>query len=742
MSIFFSKIIAFAMALIMTIATWLGIDVTGVYKLASPQAGSEISQEETGLIDNADFYVSVNGNDSADGSLAHPFATLQKAIEVVRGLDKSELDGITVAVMAGDYSIKNIEFTQDDSGTADCPIVYCAYGDGEVIINGGITLSPDKFTHITDETVLNRLGDKAKKNVLCYDLSRDGITSEDYGKIYAIGKYNTANKYSGETEGPVYCELFVNDERMTLSRYPNEGWLESDEPIEVGQGREYIDSHVDNPWWSTIVDPNGDTYSVNKKLANRINSWQTLDDVWVFGYPAYDWADASSPIESFDYENRTLKPKYVSLFGVTEGAPYYFFNVFEELDSVNEWYLDRENAILYLYPDEDFANSEISLCLSNKDIFSGSDVEYVTFDGFTFKGTRSDAINITGNNITIQNCLIKNVSGNAIQLNGYNNLVTKCEITKTGKGGIILDGGDRETLTPGNSKADNNLIHDWGEIFQTYQPAVYLYGVGNSCTHNEIYNYTHEAISYAGNNHLIEYNLIHDVCLTSSDAGAIYSGRRWDWYGTVIRYNCIYDLGNGEYKPDAIYFDDAISGQTCYGNLLVNIPRNGIHIGGGRDMIVKNNVIINAGTSIYYDIRAREGAEGGWFTHTWNLEGDMWVNLFESPWQNEYWQKAFPQMTLFSSDYDNMDDPNFVPNPSYSEVTGNLIVSLDGTIGDVFSEVEEYSTISDNAIYKLLKADKIFTDYVNGDYSIKENSTVYDLLPDFETIPVSEIGRY
>ena len=63
------------------------------------------------------------------------------------------------------------------------------------------------------------------------------------------------------------------------------------------------------------------------------------------------------------------------------------------------------------------------------------------FDGFTVKGTRGDAISISGSNNTVENCLIKNIAGNAVIVNGYNNLVYSNEITRTGKGGISLDGG-------------------------------------------------------------------------------------------------------------------------------------------------------------------------------------------------------------------------------------------------------------------------------------------------------------
>lgn len=342
----------------------------------------------------------------------------------------------------------------------------------------------------------------------------------------------------------------------------------------------------------------------------------------------------------------------------------------------------------------------------------------------------------------MKNCLIKNVAGNAAVINGYNNLISENEITHTGRGGIIISGGDRVTLTPGNSKADNNLIHDWSEIYQTYQPAVTLNGVGNICSHNEIYNSPHEAITYSGNNHVIEYNVIHDVCLLSDDAGAIYAGRRWDWYGTVIRYNCIYDLGSDGHTPDGIYMDDALSGQTIYGNLLINVPKIGLHLGGGRDLEVHNNIIINSNDRpISYDQRAIDGVNGGWFTIS-KPNGSIWTNLYASPWKTELWQNTYPGTARLKDDFTNPDDPDFAPNPSYSSVTGNLIVNAGGKIGSISEKADKYSDISENAVYRLTKLDGIFNSPAEGDYTLKENSKVFEKIPGFENLPISEMGRY
>ena len=690
-----------------------------------------------------DFYVSTNGNDENSGTKDSPFLTIEKAVEAVRNTDKSGKNGITVCIEAGEYRVSSLNFTKEDSGTEECPVTYCSY-NGEVVINGGITLDSADFKNVKSyPEIAERLSADAQKNVTVVDLTKEpySLTSDDWGKIYAIGSYHTADNYDGDYTGPLYCELFVDDIRQTVARYPDNEYLYTEEVVKTGLGKESDGSLTEVKDWDKIRNPEPDIYKVDPELAKKISGWKHLEDVWMFGYWKYDWADASTPVGSFDKDTRELSPRFVSLYGTKTDAPYYFFNVLEELTTEGEWYLDRENGLLCMWEPENKDNAEIILSLSLNPVIN-SEADYITFDGLTVKGTRSDGVVITGNNNTVQNCLIKNVAGNALAMNGSNNLAYNNEITRTGKGGIIISGGDTETLTPGNSKADNNYIHDWSEIYQTYQPAVTLEGVGNICSHNEMANSPHEAITYKGNNHIIEYNLIHDVCLLSDDAGAIYSGRSWVWYGNVVRYNCIYNVGSENHRPDGIYLDDAVSGHKIYGNLLINIPSNSIHVGGGRDNVITNNIIVNPGNNaLRFDDRAREGAlENGWFTHAHVGSGDMWEALYNSPWQSETWQNAFPEYKNCTDDISKSDSPDYIPNPA-STFKNNIIINKDMGYGEVYSSVWTFSDISENAIYSVGKCDEIFVDIDNGDYNIKDIDEIRKVAPDFKEIPLEMIGR-
>ena len=725
------------------IGTHIGDIIYENYKAPAPVLSTYKETEDDEKMIKGDFYVSTKGNDSNNGSKAAPFLTIEKAIEAVRNTDKTNKRGITVCIEAGEYCVSSLEFTKEDSGTKECPVTYCSY-NGEVVINGGVTLFANDFEDVKNYPEYEkRLSEDAQENVVVIDLTKQpySLTKEDWGKIYAIGSYHTANSYDGDYVGPLYCELFVDDIRQTVARYPDNEYLYTEEVVKTGLGRESDGSLTEVKNWDEIRNPESDIYKVNPDLAKRIGGWENLKDVWMFGFWKYDWADASSPIGSFNAQTGELSPKFVSLFGTKTDAPYYFFNVFEEITKEGEWYLDREKGLLFLWKPDNFENLQIDLSLSLEPIIS-AEVDYITFDGITFKGTRTDGLSIKGDNNKVQNCVIKNVAGNALLMTGSNNLAFNNEITRTGKGGIILDGGDTETLTAGNNIADNNYIHHWSEIYQTYQPAVTLLGVSNICSHNEMHDSPHEAITYKGINHIMEFNNIHDVCLLSDDAGAIYSGRSWVWYGNTVRYNCIYNVGSGEHRPDGIYLDDALSGQNIYGNLLINIPRNSIHIGGGRDNIVTNNIIVNSGeNAIYFDDRARDGAlNNGWFTHAYVETGDMWEALYNSPWQSEIWQKEFSQYKSMTDDIEQAESAEYIPNPA-CVVKGNLIVNKDKNIGDIYSAAYKFSDISQNELYSLGKMDELFVDAENGNYNIKDIEKLREDIPEFENIPYEKIGR-
>jgi hypothetical protein len=240
----------------------------------------------------------------------------------------------------------------------------------------------------------------------------------------------------------------------------------------------------------------------------------------MFGYFKYDWADMTTPVKSLDSERMGVTPLFTSLFGYG-GSRFYFFNVLEELDVPGEWYLDRESGTVYYYATENFTSAKVTMAITTNDLITVNGAENLTFEGLSISGTRGNGIVATGNNLTVKDCEVTQLSGNAVSLTGYNNTVSGCEIHDIGGDGIALNGGDRQTLTPSNSIAENNLIYRWSDVSRTYRAAVRLNGVGLSAAHNEMYDAPHLAVTYSGNDITVEYNEIYDVCYNTKDGGAI-----------------------------------------------------------------------------------------------------------------------------------------------------------------------------------------------------------------------------
>ncbi|MGK0389300.1 MAG: hypothetical protein ACI94Y_002040 [Maribacter sp.] len=160
------------------------------------------------------------------------------------------------------------------------------------------------------------------------------------------------------------------------------------------------------------------------------------------------------------------------------------------------------------------------------------------------------------------------------------------------------------TLEEGNNKIINCEIHDFNRIEKSYRPAVKIEGVGNMISHCKIYNGINQAILLKGNNHIIEYNNIHDVCLNMDDAGALYYGRNPSERGHIVRHNYFHHIGNeNEYQTSAIYHDDGACGMEVYENIFLKAGSIGIFMGRGSDNYYHNDLFLDCLVGIHIDDR-------------------------------------------------------------------------------------------------------------------------------------------
>lgn len=653
-----------------------------------------------------DLYVSPQGNDSWSGHTAWtnksktdgPFATLERARDAVRDLrGKGKLSGkVTVWLRGGEYyQSKSFELTAADSGTPSTPVVYRAFRKEQPHLIGGRSIR--EWQKVTDPGVLERLPAGARANVQQVDLKALGIT--DYGTL-------TRRGFSLSTLPPM--ELFDDTQIMTLARWPNGRWAK-------------ITSVPDGQ--------NGGAFGYEGDHPTR---WKNLDDIWVYGYWTFDWADSSEKIASIDIEKRIVhtEPPH-GVWGYTEGKRFYFLNILEELDSPGEYYIDRTQGKLYFWPLATTTGAYASSI--TEPLLAMHGTSNVTVQGLTMEGCRGDAVAIQGgsHNLLV-GCVLRNIGQVGVRISdgATDSGVQSCDISATGDGGIVLEGGDRKTLTPGGLFADNNHIHHTGRLRRTYTPAVSPNGVGCRVSHNRIHDLPHTAIQGGGNDHVIEYNEIYRVCQETGDAGAFYMGRDFSQRGNIVRYNYFHDLRSGNLPGQTgftdvmgVYLDDCFSGVMVYGNLFVRAGRSAM-IGGGRDNTIENNIFIDGSPAVHVDSRGKSWA-AKYFVE--NGEWQIFENLAQfTPTQPPY-SVRYPQLVHLRE-----DDPALAK--------GNRILR-NISVGGTWLEMQD--GLTDKIVQfegNYVGKDPGFRNMAKGDYRLRGDSPA--LKRGFRPIPYDKMGMY
>ena len=648
----------------------------------------------------ARLYVSPQGKDSWTGKLAAPnangtdgpFKTIGRARDAIRRFKENGQApdrGIEVFLRAGTYAIgETIRFTATDGGSADAPVRYMAYRDEKVRLIGGREVSG--FGPVDDADVRSRLSESARENVVQVNLKESGVT--DFGRLRPRG--------FGRPMYPAALELFFDGRPMQLARWPNEGWAK-------------------------IAAVPKDTEDRFIYEGNRPGSWTDADDIWLHGYWNKDWADTYESVASIDTEKKLIitHPPH-GAYGYTKGKRYYALNILEELDAPGEWYLDRKTGILYFWPPSPVEESKAYVSVLEEPMIALENVEHLRIEGFVFEATRGRALEIHGGaDCVIADCMFRNIGNIAVDIDGgTRNGVQGCLIYNTGDGGVVISGGDRKTLTPAGNFARNNHIHHYSRWVRTYRPAVRLSGVGNHIAHCLIHDAPHTGVLFGGNNHVLEFNEIHNVCHETGDVGAFYTGRNWTTRGTVIRYNYFHDI-HGPYTHGAmsVYLDDAASGTTIYGNVFHKASRAAF-IGGGRDNIVENNIFVECHPAVHIDARGLGWAKGhiakggGW---------RMYDKLRDMQYDKPPYSTRYPALARI------LEGDPAVP-------MGNVVrrnICRGGRWMDLQGVKKEWVIIEDN----LVDSDETgFVDVKGGNFHFKDPDPARRI--GFKMIPLEQIG--
>ncbi len=643
-----------------------------------------------------EIYVSTTGSDSADGTRENPVATLKKACELAG-------EGATIIISDGTYTVSDsAEITKNN-------ITVKAQPGANVVLTGATQLDATKFKKVTDTEILDRIIDKtAKEKVVAVNLNDLGVTE--------FGTINMSGFAYGDT--PMNPQLIVNGKRQVLARYPDKDYLYISKVIESGPNLR------EKPAGATIADYKGQGMKFQVS-DSRLSKWTKAEDLWVFGYFMYDWAEANLSAK-IDFENsNTVSTEYPSYFCVTEDRRLYFYNLLEELSVPGEWYIDRNSGILYIYPEQTMKASDVVEFITYaKPFICVNGAENVKIQGIKFEKSLDMGVKINDSkNVTVSECTFNEISYTAVNsLTSYETKVDRCAFTEVGYRAVYIESGDVAKLIPGGSEITNCTVKGFARIKPTSAPAFWIRGVGNKVAHNEINDGPYIAIWFGGNDNIIEYNEISEVCKDTADVGAIYAGREWSSRGNEVRYNYIHDIKiintTTGMKVQAIYLDDQFSSANVHGNIIKNVPSVALY-GGGRYNTFVNNIVLEAQEPFVFDERGIKEGQCG--------EGsEIRTKLKALPYDTGIWKEKYPELANILN-----DEPEL---PKYNVIKGNLSYNIPNY--DIVNDVKLYGEFQEDVAVK----PSDFVDYKGGDLTLKDDSEVFTKLPDFEKIDFKAIG--
>jgi hypothetical protein len=321
----------------------------------------------------------------------------------------------------------------------------------------------------------------------------------------------------------------------------------------------------------------------------RVSNWQSPEGGYVHALHGYMWGDFHYIITGKnDKDELTLEGGWQNNRKMGMHEKYRFVeNIFEELDTVNEWYYNKNTNTLYYYPPKglDLTTATIETPqIAQLFEFKGSEkqpVKNVEIEGLILTHTlrtfmqnkepllRSDwtiyrggAVLYNGaENCTIKNCTLTNLGGNALFYSNYNRScnVTGCIISNIGASAVCFVGdpnavrspsfeynqfvplaqidrtpGPKTNNYPSGCLVYNNLMFELGQI-EKQSAGIQLSMCRNiTISHNTIYDVPRAGINVSEGTwggHLIEYNDVFNTVQESGDHGSFNSwGRDRYWH--------------------------------------------------------------------------------------------------------------------------------------------------------------------------------------------------------------------
>jgi len=723
----------------------------------APKPLSTYTEKPYELVNDADIYVATDGNDSNDGKTVNtPIKSFAKAKELVRELKKTATDEIKVAFKAGDYGIlDNLTFTADDSGSAEVPVTYCAYGDGEVYFTNGIYIENDEFKPI-DEADKKFFAEASYDKIMKIDIAElleangldtiSGLFSEN-GFCYPARSPNKSSNGANNYYPGFTMNVATPDSPYTMEEIMAEATKNG-----------YLNEH-------TIIRP----YTEQKKLKalyvlkKRMDTYHTVENAQICGYVSKVWHEDYLDIKSYDKETGIIefynKATY-DFVNVDEQQRCYVSNISEELDWNGEYWFDPNTKTLYVYDPQ----GSYAIPMKGTFVTIERNVNNISFKKLNFRVCKSDGILAHGDNFTMDRCSVTNVGGTHAFYSdeALNIVITNSTFAFCAETGVNVEGpkaGERDdfdyyALQNTGFVFENNVIHDVDMVSVPVESGGLRirYQIGANVSHNEIYNSARYGIDFKYGNIdcIMEYNYLHHCMQDSADGGAFYCGRVAINRGNTIRYNIVADIEalnsthtGGTY---AIYLDDGMENLICYGNVFYNsgdiMNNRGVYHEFYDNVFIKESGIAGRSPNSALDEYSMGAWQDDWapknpYTYgSW--QGENWSDIRQIPADDtangQLWKSRWPEL------YDILA---ICKNPNIDVKTLGIYSKPinychnNYTFGGEHSFEDAWVALSDhdNNLSFTLDENPIFVNPALGNYSIREGA-------DFEDNHFAKIGRY
>jgi len=425
----------------------------------------------------------------------------------------------------------------------------------------------------------------------------------------------------------IFDQLFVNGKLQRMARYPN-------------------------------FDPTAQYYggtSADALSKERIALWKFPDGGYVHALHSSMWGDFHYRINGKNEKDElALEGGWQNNRRMPMHDKYRFVeNIFEELDTINEWFYDKKTKTLYYYPPKslDIKNAKFETPqIAHLFEFKGSETEPVkniVIEGLGFTQTlrtfmqnkepllRSDwtiyrgaAVFYDGAvNCTFKNCSLNDLGGNAVFFNNYNRNceVSGCLISDIGASAFCFVGdpaavrspsfeynqfvpleqidrtpGPKTDNYPADCKVFDNLMFNLG-IVEKQSAGVELSMCQNiTVSHNTIYDVPRAGINVSEGTwggHIIEYNDVFNTVKESGDHGSFNSwGRDRYWHPNKKNLDSIvdnnYNLALADVVKPIVIQNNRM---RCDHGWDIDLDD------GSSNYIIRNNLCLNGG------IKLREG---------------------------------------------------------------------------------------------------------------------------------------